>query len=279
MLKILKKHSDKTTCPKKLHIFVDGSWLYRVYTDGILDKEFALYDEIKKTNKFNIDFNKLKLYILEHTKKTDPDVQLGDCYFISSIFHIAKPDELEGETNDINKIKEKISDKNIFADKAIAGGFQDSVIRPELKSWHIESVLTGDFREKQVDIKLAALFTKYAVTTPCDYFAIITGDSDFVPAIDISGAIENVILVTTHPDESDKRHIKSSRLLTTLNFRIAPIYLRSIAKYIMKGMYIYECIDCKKFFSLENAIKDLHKFQPHCKKCKPDDNYKRKSTS
>ena len=88
MIKILKKYFKKAAI-NKVHIFIDGSWLYRVcITSGALLREVVCV---------NIDFNKLKSYILEHIKKMDQNVQLGDCYYITSIFDI--PNDIDSWVN------------------------------------------------------------------------------------------------------------------------------------------------------------------------------------
>lgn len=52
---------------------------------------------------------------------------------------------------------------------------------------------------------VVAMLVKYAITHQGDYFAILAGDADILPAINIAYPefTNNVCLVTTHPDEMD----------------------------------------------------------------------------
>jgi hypothetical protein len=133
----------------------------------------------------------------------------------------------------------------------------------------IGRLISGTFQEKQVDTTVVAMLVKYAITNPTDYFAIIAGDADILPAINIAYPefTQNVCLVTTHPDEMDAARRQTSFSYTQYAFSISPLYLQQHVKDVMDGNNVYQCVDCRKLFNTKNPIPS--KSQPHCRICRP----------
>jgi len=125
-----------------------------------------------------------------------------------------------------------------------------------LKGWMLENIKEHRFQEKQVDTTVVALLVKYAITSPDDVHAIITGDSDILPAIKVAYPeySKNVFVVTIHPDQLTSESRQTSFTLTDFDYDIPPFYLEKNAEKILKGDYVYSCAHCSRIFSRTKAI-------------------------
>jgi len=260
----------------KVHIFIDGSWLYKVCVAGDVLARDLVYPRF-----FKLDFAKLQQLILQHLSSVNPDcTEIGDCYNVTSIFNIpADFDNWVGRPmtggkyinqGNINRTKDEVAKRESFANDAITAGFNsDTILRVNLKEWMVDRLIEGRFQEKQVDTTVVAMLVKYAITKHDDYFAVIAGDADILPAINIAYPefTKNVCLVTTHPDEMDASRRQTSFSYTQYAFSISPLYLQQHVKEVMSGNNVYQCVNCRKLFSTNNPI-SAH-LQPHCKKCRP----------
>jgi hypothetical protein len=113
----------------KLHVFIDGTWLFKIVDGSVFDRF------IDRPEFLQIDFNKLNNLMLNHIIRFRPDCnQIGDCYFVTSIFDL--PDDFDtwvGKTinspygeksitvyqNNIDETKRRIEDRAEFAQYAI----------------------------------------------------------------------------------------------------------------------------------------------------------------
>ncbi|HAN76060.1 MAG TPA: hypothetical protein DCQ51_14465 [Planktothrix sp. UBA8407] len=78
---------------------------------------------------------------------------------------------------------------------------------------------------------------------------------------------ENVLIVSTHPDELDATRRQSSFSYFDFAFKSQPFYLQQNADKIIAGNNIYRCSECGKIFVTQNEIPARQ--QPRCKKHKP----------
>lgn len=257
----------------KLHIFIDGSWLIKVCAPkGVLAKKMYKPDE------FVLDFGKLKNFIFESVKEREPEcTEIGDCYFVTSIFQI--PDDVdtwEGRTiksskiteDAISKTKWNVNMREKYAARAVAAGYaQEGIITVPLKDWMIQNLTNGKYQEKQVDTTVVALFVKYAITQKDDYFAVVAGDSDILPAINIAYPefTSRLCLVTTHPDQLDATHRQTSFSFLQHDYSVGPIYLHDCVDKIAEGANLYKCSNCNKVFASKKSISQYK--LPYCPKC------------
>ena len=256
---------------KQLNIFIDGSWLFRVcQSDGALASKTENSDY-----SFSLNFDKLNKALLEHVKKTDEDCsELGDMYFITSIFTIPQNIEKWPEDNPdmssgaIDRVKRGAFARERIATNAIRAGYkQDAIFRPRLKPFMIEKLASGKFQEKQVDASVVALLVRSAITKPNDYHLLITGDSDIIPAIKVAYPeySKNVVIATTHPDELRAEHRQTSFSFDSVEFSLPPIYLQDHIKEIIHGDNIYECGNCRVVFTRQYPIPANKR--PYCLEC------------
>ena len=257
----------------KLHIFIDGSWLIKVCAPkGILAQK--MYNP----RQFKLDFEKLKNTIFDYVRRKEQDCsEIGDCYFITSIFDIPGDiDTWKGRVvqksliteEAINKTKWNVNMRMDYANRAkLAGYVPSGIITVPLKEWMIPKLASGNYQEKQVDTTVVALFVKYAITQKDDYFAVVAGDSDILPAINIAYPefTSRLCLVTTHPDQLDATHRQTSFSFLQHTYSIGPIYLHDCVDSIVEGMYVYECANCHKIFINQKSISTFN--LPYCPSC------------
>lgn len=256
---------------KHLHIFIDGSWLFRV-----LQPEGTLSSKTENSDRgFSLNFEKLNKALLEHVKKNDADcTTLGDRYFITSIFSI--PDNIDTWTEDnpdistsaIERVKRGAYARRRIADNAIRAGYkEDAIFQPRLKHFMIKNLVSGKFQEKQVDASVVALLVRSAITKPNDYHLLITGDSDIIPAVKVAYPeySKNVVIATTHPDELRAEHRQTSFSFNSVEFSLPPFYLQDHIKEIIHGENVYECGECRVILTRPNPIPANKR--PYCSEC------------
>jgi len=131
----------------------------------------------------------------------------------------------------------------------------------------VEKLREGKYQEKQVDASVVALLVRSAIICSNDYHAIITGDSDILPAIAVAYPeyTKNVVIVTSHPDELIAEHRQASYSLNNFRFDVPPFFLQEHITDVIKGEYPYRCVDCGKVFTRPKPIP--RNSQPHCRNC------------
>jgi hypothetical protein len=245
----------------KLNIYVDGSWLFRACS-----KEGALSKKVKGESHFQMDFSKLPNVLLEYAKNKDSScAKLGDMYLCISVFST----NVTGKFNNDENIKKNIKARELFAKSAVSCGFSDeAIIRPKLAQWIVDSYNNHNIQEKQVDTTLVALLVRDAINKRGDFFAVITGDADVIPAIKIAYPeyAKNVFVVTTHPEQLKKEERQSSFALSDFKCCIDQFYLEENAISIMKGDDNHICSSCNEIFTGSSHIPSkIRKY--YCSEC------------
>lgn len=270
----------------KLHVYIDGTWLFKVVEGNVFDRFLV------NPSYFEIDFEKLNNLMLEHIKTFHPEcTEIGNCYCVTSIFDLpADFDRWVGKTithpysgqainvtqQNINRTKQNIANRVSFANSAVQAGYdQNCIFHIPLQEWMLLNLLHPDLRyqEKQVDTTVVALLVRDAIEHPNDCFALVAGDSDILPAIQVAypNYTKNVFPVLTSPDEKDGRNRQTSFKYSQYNFAIDTLVLQSHVGDIMKGN-VYRCTDCHKYFTTRYPI-DPQKLAsgatlPRCQNCR-----------
>lgn len=270
----------------KLHVFIDGTWLFKVVDGSVFDR-FLVYP-----NQFTVNFNKLNALMLSHVSKQHPEcTEIGACYFVTSLFdlpadfdnwvgkRITHPYSGQSVTisqANIDITKRNVRDRAAFSAAAIRSGYDPScVFHIPLQEWMLLNLLHPDLRyqEKQVDTTVVALLVRDAIEHPNDCFALVAGDSDILPAIQVAypNYTENVFPVLTSPNERDGRNRQTSFKYSQYNFKIDTLVLQNHVGDIMDGN-VYLCTDCHKYFTTRTSI-DPQKIAsgailPRCSKCR-----------
>lgn len=244
----------------KLHIFIDGSWLFKACAaDRALSNRMEYPDRT-----FKIDFTKLKDALLNYANSHDSSCNgFGDLIFCTSIFALPEDlDEWPTERDDISEeditsVRRSVSIREGFANLALDADFSETTIfRPPLKGWMIEKLRNRRFQEKQVDATVVAMLVRSAITNIGDYHAIITGDADILPAIKVAYPeySNNVFIATTHPDQLSSESRQTSFSLTDFDYAVPPYYLEQHAINLIQGENTYSCSHCGKIFTRPKAI-------------------------
>ena len=244
----------------KLSVFIDGSWLFKACAP-----EMALANRLEFPDRaFQLDFKKLTELLLEHAQQSDAECKsLGDLFFSTSIFSLPDdldkwPDERDDVSEaDIDNVRRSTHAREKFTGKAIAAGFSESAIfRPKLKGWMLQKLRDHRFQEKQVDATVVALLVKSAITKPNDVHAIITGDSDILPAIRVAYPeySKNVFVATIHPDQLLAENRQTAFALADMDYTIDPLFFDQNAQHILQGENTYVCSHCNRAFSRSVAI-------------------------
>lgn len=252
----------------KVHIYVDGTWMFKACKpNGVLASKTD-----SSNYPFPLNWEKLNQLILKNCKTISENAELGELYYVSSIFTI--PEDLDEwcehnyqVTKDmVEKAKKVIFAKQKVFEAAQSAGYSDEgLFRPILKEWILEKLDKFEYDEKQVDTTVVALLVRGAITKPDDFHILISGDADMLPAIRVAYPeySKNVGIVISHPDELDYDKKQSSIAFFDFSFKIESIYLQQNTFELMDGNNIYRCVECGKIFRTQNPIPKLK--QPRCK--------------
>lgn len=252
----------------RLHIYIDGTWLYKVF-EGDVFKRF-----ICDVRYFEIDFERFNLLLLKHIQNQRPECkEIGKCHFVTSLFDL--PDDFEQwekkqiahpngtqtvvvSKKNIEVTKWNVKKRKKFADAAIRAGYdKDCIFHVQMQEWMLLSLLHPELRyqEKQVDTTVVALLVRDAIEHPDDCFALVAGDADILPAIQIAypNYTRNVFPVLTSPDEREGKNRQTSFKYSQYNFDIDTLVLQNHIGDIMAGN-VYKCTECHRYFTTRQAI-------------------------
>jgi len=244
----------------KLHIFIDGSWLYKACAP-----ERALANRLEYPDRnFKLHFGKLSSALLHYAQNHNAKCQeFGERMLCTSIFQLPEdldewPKEREDVSqDDVTSVRASVAAREKFAQGAIDNGYSgDAIYRPHLKGWMLQRLKQRRFQEKQVDATVVATLVKSAITRPGDYHAIITGDADVLPAVRVAYPqySNNVFVATTHPDQLYAEARQTSFSLADFEYQVPPYFLEQHAEDLLDGAHVYRCGHCNKVFSRPKQI-------------------------
>lgn len=239
----------------QLNIFIDGSWLYKACSPGLV-----LASKTENLDRgVRIDFSKLNETLLNHVKESDNNCKsIGDLYLSTSLFSLPNdfdswPDEYDFIlAEQVEKTKKGLFARGRFVQSALDSGYsEDAIYRPLIRAWILEKLVQNRYQEKQVDTTVVALLVRSAITRSNDYHCVITGDSDILPAIKVAYPqySKNVFVATTHPDELRAEHRQTAFSLGSFEFNVPAFYLQDHLAEIIQGEHIYTCAHCYKIFT------------------------------
>lgn len=271
----------------KLHVFIDGSWFYKVVEGTVFDRFLA------QPHFFELDFSKLNALMLKHIREHRPDcTEIGNCYFVTSIFELPQDiDTWVGRTitsddncqtiqvtqQNIEIIKNSVRKRKEFAQSAVVAGYKQSgILQVRFQEWMLLNLVHTNLRyqEKQVDTTVVALLVKEAIEHGNDSFALVAGDADILPAINIAypSYTRNVFPVLTSPDEREGRNRQTAYKYSQYSFDIPTLILQNHVADFMKGN-VYQCTDCHKYFTTLRPIPQTRLSSgatlPRCPICRP----------
>ena len=261
---------------KRLHIFIDGSWLFKI---GGAHKLLASKTD-RPAKPFSMNFDKLNAALLGHIQRQDPDcAELGHLYYVTSIFDIP-PDvdswPMMGEVtyDQVETVKKNVFARTMVASNAVRAGYgEDTIYRPPLRSFVVRKLADMEYHEKRVDASVSALLVRSALVDPQDYHVVITGDIDVLSVIDFvyPHYSENIFIATTHPEEFSQDHRNAPNLVSTLDLKLETFYLQDYIADLIHGNFAYHCVDCNRVFTRLNPIPS--RSRPCCSMCRPMVNY------
>lgn len=167
----------------------------------------------------------------------------------------------------MNKTKSAVFAREQFIKGAAAAGFRTAAVyRPKIRDYIIRKLADRRYQEKQVDTSVVALLVRYAITQPENFHAVITGDSDILPAISVAYPefTRNVFLVSTHPDELNAAHRQTSFSYLDFSFDIEPFFLQNKenVEKILTGEYVHRCEECGRVFRIQGPLP--RRARPRC---------------
>ncbi len=246
----------------RLNIFIDGTWLlYQCGPGGSLANATDDPD-----HRFPLDFSKLNAALVEHVRGTGADCDgVGECYISTSIFSLPSdfddwPNRFEDVTSEqVEKARYAVKRREEFVARAVKANYlTDAVYRPPIKDYIIRKLADKTYQEKQVDTSVVALLVRSAITKQADYHAVITGDSDILPAVKVAypAFTKNVFVATTHPDERNLSHRQTAFSLVDFAFDVPPFFLQNkeAAQKLLEGQHVYRCEECGLVFSMARPV-------------------------
>lgn len=255
----------------KLHVFIDGTWLYKVCAP-----EGSLASRMEHPTKVvHLDFTKLNARLLQHVKSHNLQCKfIGESYLSTSIFTL--PDDFDAWPDNYDQIlpehieitKRSRNARERFVETALNSGYsKEAIYRPAIKPWIISKLMDRRYQEKQVDATVVALLVRSAIINPADYHCVITGDSDILPAIRVAYPqySKNVFVATTHPDELRAEHRQTAFSLSNFAFDIPPLFFQDCLADIISGDYVFTCAHCHAIFTRPKPIPKGR--QPCCFNC------------
>jgi hypothetical protein len=246
----------------KLNVFIDGTWLLvQCGAGGSMANSTEHPDR-----RFPLGFAKLNASLLAHLSANGAKCDaVGDAYIVTSIFALPPdfddwPTQYDDITADqIEKTRRAVAAREHFVESAVTGGYRtDAVLRPPIRDHIIRRLSDRKYQEKQVDTTVVALLVKSAITKSDDYHALITGDTDILPAVRIAYPefTRNVFVATTHPDELSPRHRQTAYALVDFEFNIPPFYMqvKENAVKLIEGAHTYRCEECGVVFAMQKPV-------------------------
>jgi hypothetical protein len=258
-----------------LNVFVDGTWLlHQCSAGGSLANSTDDPD-----HRFNLDFAKLNEALVGHVKAFGASCSgIGDAYISTSIFALPAdfvdwPNRFDDITSEqIEKTQYAVRRREEFINRASKAGYlTEAVYRPPIRDYIIRKLADGKYQEKQVDTSVVALLVRSAITRKEDHHAVITGDSDILPAVRVAypAFTKNVFVATTHPDELNPSHRQTAFSLVDFQFEVPPFFMQNKenAQKILEGECVYRCEECGVVFSMARAVPAGRR--PRCSKHRP----------
>lgn len=232
---------------KNIHLFVDGTWLFKTCKPGgFLAKLTATPEQ-----RFKMDFQKFVGFVeSELSDVLGSTICCGKKYIASSVFDIAGlnppidkwPEAYtdEGITPEmIVRFRNNITARTNFIDNAVKfGGFFYDANHESLKPHIVVAIANDDYREKQVDSKVQAELIDCGKENKLSaYYAVLTGDLDMMPALKKSYPewSDNVILLTTEPNYPDGVSSFDMVKFVNENFKYNAVF---IDKHFSKFLHI-----------------------------------------
>jgi hypothetical protein len=162
-------------------------------------------------------------------------------------------------SDQIEKVQYAVRRREELVARAVSAGYlTDAVYRPQIRDYIIRKLADGRYQEKQVDTSVVALLVRSAITRQDDYHAVVTGDSDILPAVRVAypAFTRNVFVATTHPDELNPGHRQTAYSLVDFAFDVPPFYLQNKenAMKILEGDHVYRCEECGLVFGMVRPI-------------------------
>lgn len=265
-------------CMSKLHIYIDGSWLFKVCNKTSALAKHMADNKLNETKHFPMDFEKLNTQLLKHAQVHNAAcTEHGDLFFCTSIFNA--PNDLDNWPNsdgditdsDIKRTRSNIYARERFAKSALDSGYSDeALLRPQLKKHHIKNIKNNVHQEKQVDTTVVALLIKNAFFYSEDFHCVISGDADIMPAIKVAYPefAKNVFVATSHPDELLPEDRMTSYEIANFDFNVPIFYFQENIEHLMAGDHVYQCRNhsCMGYFSQSNPMPSGK--QPYCYNCR-----------
>lgn len=271
----------------KLHVYIDGTWLFKVVEGNVFNRFLA--DPVR----FKLDFNRLNTLLLQHVSKWHPEcTELGNLYFATSIFDIPEDfdswvgkrikrpsggSDITVSQKNIEITRQNVTNRKGFAESAVAAGYdRNCIFYIDLQEWMLLNLICPNlhYQEKQVDTTIVALLVRDAITHPEDCFALVAGDSDMLPALKVAypNYTQNVFPVLTSPNELEGENRQTSCKYSQYRFQIDTLVLQNHVGDIMAGN-VYQCTECHKFFTTGSPI-DPGRLSsgstlPRCRHCSP----------
>lgn len=255
-----------------LNVFIDGTWLlHQLGAGGSLASATD-----SPTNRFPLDFDKLNGALVAHAcSHGGACTGVSDCYISTSIFNL--PADFDDWSNrfdnvtadQISKTRWAVKIREKLCERAAKAGYKlDAVYRPAIRDYMIRKLAEGTFQEKQVDTSVVALLVRSAITKPDDFHAVLTGDSDILPAVKVAYPefTRNVFVATTHPDELNPLHRQTAFSLVDFEFSVPPFYMQNkeVAQRIVEGKNVYRCEECGLVFAMPRPVPRTQR--PRCAK-------------
>lgn len=244
----------------QLNIFIDGSWLYKACSPGLV-----LASKTENSDQgVRLDFSRFNRALLAHVQEVDAACSdIGDRFLSTSLFSLPEDFDSWPEQYDfvlpeqVEKTKRSLFARGKFVQAALDAGYsEEAIYRPMIKTWILEKLAQNRYQEKQVDATVVALLVRSAITRPNDYHCVITGDSDILPAIKVAYPqySKNVFVATTHPDELRAEHRQTAFSLGSFEFEIPAFYLQDHLANLIQGEHVYTCAHCHAVFARARPI-------------------------
>jgi uncharacterized LabA/DUF88 family protein len=255
----------------RLNVFIDGTWLLVQCAAG---QSLANATD-RPDERFPLDFSKLNNELVRHVSENAmPCEGIGEAFISTSVFLLPEdfeewPTRFEDVTTaQIEKTRRSVYAREAFVADAMKAGFGDeAVFRPPIRDYILRKLEAKRYQEKQVDTSVVALLVRAAITKPGDFHALVTGDSDILPAIRVAYPqfTENVFVVTTHPDELNPMHRQTAFSLVDFAFKIPPYFMQNKenAERLIVGQHVHRCEECGRVFVLAKPLPKLTR--PRCR--------------
>jgi len=168
---------------EKAVIFIDGNNLYHNLKEMNIKPGNLDFEKFVKLicNKFNVSLNEVRYYNSVPTLRDGKKLYFSHLKFLDELKKIPKFNVIIRKLQ-VHSTKELLKEKQELIDSMDLC----NSCRPVVEENILGAIGNIKKKEKGIDVKLAVDFIDYAINRKAEILILVSGDADFIPALDLA---------------------------------------------------------------------------------------------